>query len=98
MLVLTRRLNETIVIGDDIEIRVLQVRGSGDQAVVRIGITAPRHITVLRQEVYDEVVAANRQAALSAASIPSELLEVAKAPAKDGGLQSPPGPKAKVDL
>lgn len=98
MLVLTRRLNETIVIGDEVEIRVLQVRGSGDQAVVRIGITAPRHITVLRKEVYDEVVAANRQAVQSATSIPSELLEVVKPPAKDDVLQPPPDAEAKKNL
>jgi len=91
MLVLTRRLNETIVIGDEVEIKVLQVRGSGEQAVVRIGITAPRHITVLRKEVYDEVVSANRQAVQSATIIPNELLEVAKAPAKDLPLPPPQG-------
>lgn len=78
MLVLTRRLNESILIGDDIEIKILQVRGSGEQAVVRIGINAPKHITVLRKEVYDEVVAANQQAAQKAESIPSELLQAAQ--------------------
>ena len=80
MLVLTRRLDETILIGDDIEIRIVQVRGSGDQAVVRLGITAPKHITVLRKEVHDEVVASNRQSAQVAPSIPSDLLAAAKAP------------------
>lgn len=87
MLVLTRRLNESILIGEDIEIRILQVRGSGDQAVIRIGIDAPKHISVLRREVRDEVAAANRQAAQVAASIPSDLLEAAKTPAVT------PGPK-----
>lgn len=80
MLVLTRRLDESILIGDDIEIRIVQVRGTGDQAVVRIGITAPKHITVLRKEVHDEVVASNRQSVQVAASIPSDLLAVVKAP------------------
>ncbi|HYF93332.1 MAG TPA: carbon storage regulator CsrA [Symbiobacteriaceae bacterium] len=79
MLVLTRRLDETILIGDDIEIRIVQVRGSGDQAVVRLGISAPKHITVLRKEVHDEVVASNRQSAQVAAAIPSDLLAAAKA-------------------
>lgn len=80
MLVLTRRLDESILIGDDIEIRIVQVRGTGDQAVVRIGITAPKHITVLRKEVHDEVVASNRQSVQVAASIPGDLLAAVKAP------------------
>ncbi|HWI65849.1 MAG TPA: carbon storage regulator [Symbiobacteriaceae bacterium] len=78
MLVLTRKLDESILIGDDIEIRIVQVRGSGDQAVVRLGITAPKHITVLRKEVHDEVVVSNRQSAQVAVSIPSDLLAAIK--------------------
>lgn len=81
MLVLTRRLNESILIGDDIEIRIVQVRGSGDQAVVRIGINAPKHITVLRKEVYDEVVAANRQSAQVATALPADLLQAVQSAA-----------------
>lgn len=75
MLVLTRRLNESILIGEDIEIQIVQVRGAGGQAVVRLGISAPKHVTVLRKEVYDEVVAANKQAALSQGTLPAGLLE-----------------------
>ncbi|HEY8347521.1 MAG TPA: carbon storage regulator CsrA [Symbiobacteriaceae bacterium] len=78
MLVLTRRINESILIGEDIEIRILQVRGAGDQAVVRLGITAPRDVTVLRKEVYDEVVAANRAAARPPAAIPPGLTAAVK--------------------
>lgn len=47
MLVLTRRVNERIVIGDDITLTVLEVRG--DQ--VRLGIDAPRDVKVFREEV-----------------------------------------------
>jgi len=47
MLVLTRRVNERIVIGDDVTVTVLEVRG--DQ--VRLGIEAPRDVKVLREEV-----------------------------------------------
>lgn len=75
MLVLTRRLDESILIGDNIEIRIVQVKGSGDQAVIRLGITAPKHVTVLRKEVYDEVVAANQQAVHAAVEIPADLLQ-----------------------
>jgi carbon storage regulator len=49
MLVLTRKTNQSIMIGDEIEITVLSV--SGDK--VRIGIEAPREIPVFRQEVYE---------------------------------------------
>ena len=51
MLVLTRKTNQSIMIGDEIEITVLSV--SGDK--VRIGIQAPRDISVFRQEVYENI-------------------------------------------
>lgn len=95
MLVLTRRLDESILIGDDIEIRIVQVRGSGDQAVVRLGITAPKHITVLRKEVHDEVVASNRQAAQVAVSIPSDLLAAAKPSRPKSPGTKPNAPKSE---
>jgi carbon storage regulator len=88
MLVLTRRLNESILIGDDIEIKIVQVKGSGDQASIRIGIMAPKHITILRKEVYDEVVAANQQAVHGTVSLPAELLEA---------VIQPPIPVAKKE-
>jgi|GEM_PF-1345071 len=75
MLVLTRRLHESILIGDDIEIQIVQVRGAGGQAVIRVGISAPKHVTVLRKEVYDEVVTANKQALTPLTSLPAELLQ-----------------------
>jgi len=55
MLVLTRRVNEIIMIGEDIAITVVSVQGHGPHAQVRLGITAPREMTVLRREVYDAV-------------------------------------------
>jgi carbon storage regulator len=51
MLVLTRKANQSIMIGDDIEVSVLQVMGEK----VRIGIEAPRSIPVFRQEVYIDI-------------------------------------------
>jgi carbon storage regulator len=59
MLVLTRRAGESVVIGDDIVITVLEARGD----VIRLGITAPRDVQVHREEVYKELKAANREAA-----------------------------------
>lgn len=51
MLVLTRTKNESIMIGDDIEIIIADIRGDK----VRIGITAPRSISVHRKEVYEAI-------------------------------------------
>lgn len=61
MLVLTRRPNQSIMIGSDIVVTVLEVRG--DQ--VRLGIKAPRDVDVHRDEVWAELQQANRAAALS---------------------------------
>ena len=60
MLVFTRRRHEAIRIGDRIEIRILRVGRDG----VRIGITTPPDIPVHREEVYEEIRAANRAAEL----------------------------------
>ncbi|MCP4590818.1 MAG: carbon storage regulator CsrA [bacterium] len=58
MLVLSRTRDETIMIGDDIEITVVDVRGDK----VRLGINAPTHIAVHRKEVYDAIQRENRLA------------------------------------
>lgn len=65
MLVLTRHAHQSIVIGHDVVVTVLEVRG--DQ--VRLGITAPKHIQVHREEVFLALMAANRQAATSASEL-----------------------------
>ena len=59
MLVLSRQRDETIIIGDDVEITVVDIRGDK----VRLGINAPRHIQVHRKEVYDAIKRENEQAA-----------------------------------
>lgn len=58
MLVLSRQRDETIMIGDEVEITVVDIRGDK----VRLGITAPRHIQVHRKEVYDAIKRENQQA------------------------------------
>jgi len=59
MLVLTRRAGESVMIGDDVVITVLEARGD----VIRLGIQAPRDVQVHREEVYRELQRANREAA-----------------------------------
>jgi carbon storage regulator len=61
MLVLTRRAGESVMVGDEVVITVLEVRGE----VIRLGIQAPRSVQVHREEVYRELQRANREAALS---------------------------------
>lgn len=55
MLVLTRKKGQAIKIGDDIVIRVTEVRGRGAKALVKIGIDAPSRMKVLREEVEREI-------------------------------------------
>ena len=59
MLVLTRKRNESIVVGDNIEITVVDIQG--DQ--VRIGINAPKSVSIHRKEIYLEIQAENKKAA-----------------------------------
>ena len=80
MLVLTRRAGQSIVIGHDITVTVLDVRG--DQ--VRLGINAPRTVDVHREEVFLELQRANR----SAASLPSGALD-----SLGSLVRKPPAPK-----
>lgn len=59
MLVLTRRVEEGIVIGDDVRIRVLEIKGHQ----VKLGIDAPRSTGVYREEIYHRIQEENRRAA-----------------------------------
>jgi carbon storage regulator len=59
MLVLSRRVGESVVVGDDVTITVLEVRGD----VVRIGIDAPRSVAVHRAELLEQLETINREAA-----------------------------------
>ncbi len=58
MLVLTRKLHQSIVIGDGIEVVVLEVRGEQ----VRLGIKAPKDVAVHRKEIYDQIQQENLNA------------------------------------
>lgn len=65
MLVLSRKLNESVMIGDDVEVVVLDVK----EGVVKLGIRAPREIAVHRQEIYAQIKAEN----LRSATTPKDL-------------------------
>jgi carbon storage regulator len=58
MLILSRKANEKIMIGDDIAVTIIEIRG--DQ--IRIGVDAPKSVKVYRQEVFDAIKAENQAA------------------------------------
>lgn len=69
MLVLTRKLGESIRIGDDVLVRVVEIQNGS----VRIAIEAPREIPVHREEIWNQVQAENRQAANTPQTDPAAL-------------------------
>ncbi|HEY8532335.1 MAG TPA: carbon storage regulator CsrA [Micromonospora sp.] len=79
MLVLTRRPGESVMIGDDVVVTVLEVRGD----VVRIGIRAPRDVQVHREEVYRELRQANQEAASPNEEAVRDLARLLQPPASE---------------
>ncbi len=77
MLVLARKLHESIRIGDEIEVSVVEIKG--DQ--VKLGIKAPSRVTIHRQEVYDAIQRENVSAADT---------EPSRVPSLEGMLSAPP--------
>jgi carbon storage regulator len=57
MLILTRRVGESLIIGNDVVVNVLGVKGNQ----VRIGVDAPKHVSVHREEIYDRIQAEKEQ-------------------------------------
>lgn len=74
MLVLTRKPNESIQIGNDIEITVLSV--SGDQ--IKLGINAPKNVEIHRKEVFLSIQAENNQAMLTSIDVLKKLSDTYK--------------------
>lgn len=70
MLILTRRIGESLNIGDEIKITLLGIKGNQ----VRIGIDAPRHVEVHREEIYDKIKRETRKANRK---MPDNILEQA---------------------
>lgn len=92
MLVLSRRLGESIVIGNDVVVTVLDVKG--DQ--VRLGIDAPRDVQVHREEVYRQLEAQNAAAASSSDRARQLATRLPRVPGSAGDraaprLRPPPG-------
>jgi carbon storage regulator len=83
VLTLTRSVGETIRIGDDIEVHVVEVRGG----TVRLGFTAPREVAIHREEVYRQIAEAN----LLAAQVTADTLGAlaAYAPAREPAPADP---------
>lgn len=93
MLVLSRKLNQAIMIGDDIRIVVVSV----DRDQVKLGIEAPRAIAVHRSEIYEEIQRQNREAAASQLDITGSATAVT-AQLRPGPAKLPAakrGPKLK---
>jgi carbon storage regulator len=88
MLVLSRQRDETIMIGDDIEITVVDIRGEK----VRLGITAPPHVPVHRKEVYEAIKREKASAGPNGTQEPGKVESLAnrKHPHDQGG--PPPVP------
>lgn len=81
MLVLTRKAGESIVIGNEVVITVLEVRGGQ----IRLGVDAPRNLAVHRAEIYQQVMEENQNAANQAGDVP----EILKTKASNLTLRSP---------
>ena len=71
MLVLTRKKDQALVIGDDIEITVLDIQG--DQ--IRLGVNAPKSVKIFRKELYLEILEENKNAARPIAQVPAADLK-----------------------
>ncbi len=80
MLVLTRKLGESVTIGDEVKISVIEIKGRQ----VRLGIEAPRHMTIHREEVYTKIQEENRRAASAKAVNMESLIKLFPPPEEKG--------------
>ncbi len=74
MLILSRKKNESIIINDNIEISVVEIKG--DQ--IKLGINAPRSVKIFRQEIYRAIQQANKEAVKTSSNLPD--IEIFKNP------------------
>jgi carbon storage regulator len=80
MLILTRKMGESILIGDDIEVTITSI----DQNKVRVGIKSPAHIPIYRQELYRKIQKENRAAALIGKEEFENMLDIYTSGPRDG--------------
>ncbi|HET6151315.1 MAG TPA: carbon storage regulator CsrA [Marmoricola sp.] len=74
MLVLSRKVGESVVIGDDVTLTILEVRGD----IVRVGIDAPRSVAVHRAELLEQLESSNRDAASPSEDAVASLTDAIK--------------------
>jgi len=79
MLILTRRVGETVMIGNDVTVTVLGVKGNQ----VRVGVNAPRDVAVHREEIFERIKREGHDAGSAAAS--ASAPSTARAPARGNG-------------
>lgn len=99
MLILARKADEAIVIGNDITVRVLEIKGGQ----VKLGVEAPARVMIHREEIFKRIMAENKRAGLDAPTDLADMLDVLKAgvwklPARVDGLLDKVGGGGKEKL
>lgn len=89
MLYLTRKVGESVIINDDIEVKVIEIRGKS----IKLGFTFPENVSVLRQEIHERIQEEN----LAAAQAGTELAETINPQSKPASGPASEKPASKSD-
>jgi carbon storage regulator len=87
MLYLSRKVGDSVIIGDDIEVTVMEVRGKS----VKLGFAFPPGVSVLRRELFDRIQAENQAAASGDADFLTSLAQEPETAAEPGACEMPNG-------